>query len=304
MYTCRQINAETRGVCLNRVLFDFNSPATLMDKLSSLSTPILSQIRHVRVLGDDVALHCTPIESPFATLRSADKQQTFSLVALLRLLPALQLDTLTVLIRSTQFSITRTVGSMIRGGNGWKELRVLSQGSFCLLPLTPDIPDEPFEIGRAPAHWQSGLYSRDGRNSGASVTAYVSTVHEKTRSACNPSTRQAVNEHNILSLKDRSWHCKESLVIVRRGRNADITKLGPTPFPTLHSEWMTIQYWDFGNTTWADIKNFYIEPEPTPNEWLRDMAAMNLQDQGVEYDEYKDAEEFEWEAKWQSEMDK
>jgi hypothetical protein len=272
-----------------------------MDKLSTLPTLILSKIRHVRVFGDEVALHYTPTESPFAILRSADKQQTFSLVALLRLLPALKLDILTVLVRPTQFSIPRTVGSMIRGGNGWKELRVLTQGSFCLLPLTPDMPDEPFEIGRAPTHWQSGLSSRDGPNSGASVTAYVSTVHEKTRSACNPDTRQAVTDQNILSLKDRSWHCKESLVIVRRGRNADITKLGPTPIPSSQSEWITIQYWNFGNTTWADIKNYYVEPEPTTNEWLREMAAMDSQGQGVEYDEYKDVEEFEWEAEWQRE---
>ena len=56
LYTCRQINSETRLLWLRQVLFSFEEPEYLLDRLSSLPSAIISQIRKIRTGGRPVML--------------------------------------------------------------------------------------------------------------------------------------------------------------------------------------------------------------------------------------------------------
>jgi hypothetical protein len=54
--TCRQINQEAGPLWLGHVLFNFENPEDLLDKLSTLPSITLSQIRHVRTGGRPLML--------------------------------------------------------------------------------------------------------------------------------------------------------------------------------------------------------------------------------------------------------
>jgi hypothetical protein len=68
-------------------LFSFETPEDMLDKLSPLPSATLSKIRHVRTGGRPLML--LPIED--------DDEVYYRLVWVLKLLPALRLDKLTVL---------------------------------------------------------------------------------------------------------------------------------------------------------------------------------------------------------------
>ena len=84
---CRQIYEETKSLWLGRILFDFNHVITLLDKLSSLPAFTLSRIRFIRVSADPLVLR----------VEGQNHHPFYRLVWVLKLLPHLRLDTLTVL---------------------------------------------------------------------------------------------------------------------------------------------------------------------------------------------------------------
>jgi hypothetical protein len=82
--TCRRVRDEVGVSWLNQVLFQFEDPTSLLRNLTRLPAALLGQIRHVRVLGDVITL--TPHDDCY-----------YCTAQILRLLPGLKLDRLTVL---------------------------------------------------------------------------------------------------------------------------------------------------------------------------------------------------------------
>src|SRR2546429_1002562 len=120
--TCRQINQEAGALWLNHVLFNFENPEDLLDKLSTLPSTTLSQIRHVRTGGRPLMLQ--PIGD--------DDDVYYRLVWALKLLPGLRLNTLTVLGSSGGEIAYDTLEGLIKYGNGWKELHFITPNSTML----------------------------------------------------------------------------------------------------------------------------------------------------------------------------
>ena len=141
-----------------------------MDKLSSVPNVILSKIGHARVSHDEVLLHCSP-GLPLIT-------QCVNLTALLQLLPALQLATLTILIDLDRRTTFKSVGHMITMGSGWKELHVVTQDSMTLIDTEPWYEASTWLAEPVLTDWTAKLHLRDGRSSGASIRCTSPLVRE------------------------------------------------------------------------------------------------------------------------------
>jgi hypothetical protein len=83
---CRQIHEETKSLWLGVILFNFEGVEGLLDKLWPLLSSSLSQIRRICTRSHDLPIHM-PVGNHLS----------FPLAEVLRLLPSLRLDTLTVL---------------------------------------------------------------------------------------------------------------------------------------------------------------------------------------------------------------
>ncbi|KAF1961541.1 hypothetical protein CC80DRAFT_589880 [Byssothecium circinans] len=293
--TCHQIHAEARDIWIKRVLFDFEHGVAMMDKLSSLPPDTLSKIRHVRVTGDVVLLNITDTwrmaQNAGDVVFRRNWLYGFRLVAFLRLLPTLQLDTLTVLLESCDNGRSYTINSMIHGSNGWKTLHVISGGS---LPLGNWSKNDNWMDRKGNGkltwggEWRRQLAKRDGSEANGTVSLYRSTVEDVPGSSCNPDTRDEIKEEADV-FTHRTWTFKESLVTVTRGRKVDITQQGPLT-PLIDRYWSTIPDWDFSGTTWAKIRNDHAIcvdnwrcSGPKPDEPVP-----------VVYDQYNDPFEFKW----------
>ncbi|KAL2012117.1 hypothetical protein VTN00DRAFT_4835 [Thermoascus crustaceus] len=209
---CRQINQEARPIWLSQVLFDFETPRALLDCLSTLSSTTLSQIRHVRVHN-----------WPFPLMIDTVRKRYYWLLSALELLPGLRLDTLTVVEQSgLRREVYNAVEKLIKYGTGWRELHFIHRST-----------------------WNKLLSQRNGVDSGASVTIYCSTENGKLDTVLDPNTRGLV-EQKILHPEELEHSGVEAdqglrapgelgkalLVIVKRGRDTDITEYD-RPVPRL-----------------------------------------------------------------------
>ena len=100
--TCRAINQEASKLWLGKVLFHFEDPVDMLDKLTALSVGVRSEIRHVRTGG-----------RPFM-VRFDDHGHNIKLAWQMRLLEGLRLDTLTVLSHSVGDVAYNTLEGLIR----------------------------------------------------------------------------------------------------------------------------------------------------------------------------------------------
>ena len=109
----------------------------MLDKLSALPSATLSQIRHARVGGRPLILR--PI---------GERQDViYKLLWVLKLLPGLRLDRLTVLGSSRGEIAYDTLEGLIVDGNGWRELHFITPSSEMLsfssrlrMPVLPQAP--------------------------------------------------------------------------------------------------------------------------------------------------------------------
>lgn len=85
--TCRQIHQEAGALWLGQVLFSFEHADDMLDKLSPLALGTLSQIRQVRVGGRPMRLR----------MMDGPDEVCYRLAFVLKLIPGLRLDRLTVL---------------------------------------------------------------------------------------------------------------------------------------------------------------------------------------------------------------
>lgn len=225
--TCRQIKQDAEALWLGLVLFNFENPVYMLDKLSTLPLTTLSEIRHVRVGGRPLRLQ--PI--------GYDDDVYYRLVWALKLLPGLRLDKLTVLGPSSGEIAYDTLGGLIRYGNGWRELHFITPNSKMLgFAKIEMFMADPCLREPQPSTWNDILFRRDGANSGASVTIYRSTQSNSPGAVINPRTRQPFeqklipeNQADFGVAEDRpllsgSGASKELLVVVKRGRHAHIAE--------------------------------------------------------------------------------
>jgi hypothetical protein len=288
--TCRQVNQEAGPLWLGHVLFNFENPEDLLDKLSILPSITLSQIRHVRTGGRPLMLQPS----------GEDDDVYYRLVSALKLLPGLRLDKLTVLGPSGGGIAYDTLEELVKYGNGWRELHFITPNSTMLGFAKMDIfVADPYWRKPQPSTWDEIVRQRDGANSGASVIVYRSTQSDAPGTVTNPRTRQ-IFEQKLSSSKDLEkfgvtgdkellegkGKGKELLVIVKRGRAANIAEQDRPPY-TLEGD---IRQWAHG-MTWAEIRrqcfDFLADDEEDDN-------FRKEEDDEVEVDNYKKVDEYEW----------
>ncbi|KAI1408623.1 hypothetical protein F5Y13DRAFT_171981 [Hypoxylon sp. FL1857] len=220
---CAQLTSEIGDWWLRLILFNFEAPETMLDVLTDLPRKTLSKIRHVRVRGDHV---------PIMWYRGSGRERRYRLHSVVKLLPGLRLDELTVLGNLDPVDNYRTLNELIKEGDGWKKLRYISHNSEMLGYYDRDAGRSRIQArGRIsePAHWQSLLRSRDGEYPDHSVTLYRATIPYYIGAAVDEETREVVEQQLIHrsgdepveTMTDDSEINKEVLVVVKRGTGAD-----------------------------------------------------------------------------------
>ena len=287
--TCRQVNQEAGALWLGHVLFNFENPEDMLDKLSTLPSTTLSQIRYVRTRGRPLMLQ--PIGD--------DDDVYYRLAWVLKLLPGLRLDKLTVLGSSSGEVAYDTLEGLVKYGNGWRELHFITPNSTMLgFAKTEVFMVKPYWRRPQPSTWDEILRQRDGASSGASVTAYRSTQFDSPGTVINPCSRQlfqqkipsledlgkfgATEDKELLGGKEKG---KELLVIVKRGRAAKIEEVDTPPY-LLKGD---IRQWANG-MPWAEIRrqcfDFHMDDDEDDD--------FPTEEDEVEIDNYKEVDDYEW----------
>lgn len=226
--TCHRAHAEIGHRWLHELLFSFETPVAMLDKLSNISIETRSMIRHVRVSGDPLML-TFPEDDVFYRTHAA-----------LKLLPGLRLDRLTVMGTRTSMVSYETLNKLVGLSNGWKELYYLSHNSTFLgyedtwWAWDDDLDPKLYLRMPQPATWQQALEDRDGSASCPSVAIYRSTNPGRPCSVLHAALRapfaQTLSAGQTLSTfykkEDASLMAvgereKEMLVVVKRGRGCD-----------------------------------------------------------------------------------
>ncbi|KAF1934796.1 hypothetical protein EJ02DRAFT_362907 [Clathrospora elynae] len=232
---CRQIHHETRDIWIQRVLFNFEEPQTMLNRLSELPDSTVSKIRHLRLTG-----------SPMMRYLKGFDDLMYRHESVFQLLPALRLDCLTILAVATTAPAAPeydAITNLINRGNGWKELRYITRSSR-MLGFTPSRSHGSRETGDIcrqpqPGFWNNRLLSKDGEGSGASVQVYRSLEENDCTSVLHPHRRESLeqtpDEHKINEFgradeeeMTRGAGARRALlVLVKRGENTDVTQKSP-----------------------------------------------------------------------------
>ncbi|KAF2874873.1 hypothetical protein BDV95DRAFT_656595, partial [Massariosphaeria phaeospora] len=261
LYACKQITQEIGSHWIGWVLCNFQSPESLLDILTELPSAKVAAIRHVRVNGRPVMLSL-PHDDVY-----------YRLTWILKLVPHLQLDTLTVLGGSAN-NISggpaqvdyNTLNGLIRHGTGWKELHYITPNSSILSFQKTERFRKVYLRQPQPDAWRSALFQRDGPNSGASVTIYRSKTgtpgsilnhHEKEIFEQNVAPQHLEDfglekDPVLISPGERQ---KEVLIIVKRGRDADIMEeVSKPPYDQTYDIRALAE-----DKTWSEIRENYTE---------------------------------------------
>lgn len=261
LYTCRQINKEIGSLWVSWVLFNFQAPESLLDILTELPTKTIAAIRHIRVNG-----------RPFM-LSLPDGDVYYRLAWVMKLVPHLQLNTLTVLggcatnIAGGSAQVDYdTLDDLIAHGTGWKELHYITPNSMFLGFHKTERNGKTYLRKPQPHTWISALYERDGSDSGASLIIYRSKI-SKPGCIINHLEREtfeqvvASNDLEAFGLKkdpfltSSSEKDKEGLVVVKRGRNANILEEVSKPPYDQNRDMRALG----PKMTWKQIRHDYIE---------------------------------------------
>lgn len=236
---CRRVNDEIGDSWLGQVLFSFDDPETMLDKLADLDQQTLGKLRHMRYSCNHI------LELKSHVLEDGEYLQwAYQLPAILKLLRGLRLDRLTVVGESMAQMRYHLLDALVNHSDGWKELYYLSNNSVMLGFGKHDKLFGKYEWDgdlRAPqpSTWIQGLAARDGPT--ASVTIYRSTDEALSGSMISKSaTCQAFadqvaepgKEYGVESdtaLMAPGEKGKEILVVARRGKGVDYTENGTSP---------------------------------------------------------------------------
>ncbi|KAK2794530.1 hypothetical protein FQN52_008111 [Onygenales sp. PD_12] len=285
--SCRRVHEETKSLWLRHVLFSFENAEHMMDKLSPLPESTLAQIRFARTGGRPVMM----------TPPGEDDDVYYRVPFVLKLLPGLRLDTLTVLADTGPEVAYETLDMFVKHGHGWKELHFISHSSSVLAFAS----DTLYRRKLQPGAWHEALLRRDGRNSGASVVIYRSTHPGVRGSVLNQGSRrpfsQTVSPREQLRLFGETADqellgpgekTKEVLIVVKRGRGSDLSDVGSPPY-----SWDDPREWANGKK-WATIRQECIDYMLSWDDDLDDLDGLfSSSDEGeAEADIYDDPEEY------------
>ncbi|KAF2104844.1 hypothetical protein NA57DRAFT_71049 [Rhizodiscina lignyota] len=277
--TCRQINEEAGSVWLGQVLFSFENIDALLDKFWPLPPTTLTKIRHVRTHGDTL----------FIMLPGDDEEVPYRAASVLKLLPSLNLHTLTVLGSLGGQDGYKTLDGFIKHGTGWKELYFVVRNSALLGFAKKHVNIEGWPWHKPqPITWNEILLQRDGANSGANIVSYRSTRSNSPGSVMDPLTRQ-IFEQTVSTPKDLETFevaaddnlltaqegMKEVLFIAKRGRSVDTMDRDESLYG-----WQDLRGWSM---TWPEIKHKCID-------YLYDLS----EDDEVMVDSYSNIHEYVW----------
>lgn len=229
---CRQINFETRDIWMQRVLFNFEDPQTLLNRLSNLPDSTVSRIRHVRLIG-----------SPMMRYLKGFDDLMYRHESIFQLLPALRLDCLTIFAVAAAAPEYDALTNLVNRGNGWKELRYVTRTSRMLgfSPSRSHGSRETGDICRQPQpwFWNKRLLSRDGEGSGSAVQVFRALDENDVTSVLDPLRcepfEQNPEDHELQGfgrvddeeLTRGAGARKALLVVVKRGDNVDVSQKSP-----------------------------------------------------------------------------
>ncbi|KAL1848358.1 hypothetical protein Daus18300_013640 [Diaporthe australafricana] len=238
---CRRVNDEIEDSWLGQVLFSFEDPETMLEKLTALKAQTLGKLRHMRYSGEGRLV--LRIRAPDGDLDPGE-QCEYGLCEILKSLPGLCLDRLTVLGEPTAQRRYGDLDHLIKHSDGWKELCYVSSDSVMLgfRKFQGNFVhwDPPLRAPQ-PSTWIQALISRDGPT--ASVTIYRSSdANARGSMISKPATCRAFADQAAEPGKESQYGVeldnalmtpaekkKEMLVVVRRGKGVDCTENGTSP---------------------------------------------------------------------------
>lgn len=292
--TCRRIHLEVGREWLHQVLFHFEDPEAMLQKLANISESLRGEIRHVRVSGQPLMLSFKEDDIHHRTAQ------------VLKLLPGLKLDVLTILGDKQPDVSYQTLNMLIRHSNGWKELRYISHSSEFLgfkdelmlfLPSNHALAHLCYRQPQ-PFDWQSGLERRDGQASRPFVTIHRSKEANVPQAILLPESRvvfsqvsdAAQDRGEDAALMRRGEQEKEVSVIVRRGIDVDYCECESSPALPVGS---ILEAFDC--KTWNEVK-------AVQDDLLKDMRDEDLfgeddddnQDGACVIDTYTHVDEYTW----------
>lgn len=232
IHTCRQINQESKALWPGHVLFNFRTPKVMLDRLSTLPLSMLSGIRHLRV--DGVGLD-------FVSVTGYDEIY-HRLVWMLKLLPGLRLDRLTVIGSPVADLAYDTLRSLIEDGTGWKELHFMTPNPDMFNLIRPGSTGGQPGYEPQPSTWNDILCKRDGANFGACITIHrsipldtpgaisnqdESRLSEKAPTPQQPTRLLVTEDEDFSSVNEAS---ERLLVVVKRGKDSHIAEENGLPY--------------------------------------------------------------------------
>ncbi|EUC33693.1 hypothetical protein COCCADRAFT_26052 [Bipolaris zeicola 26-R-13] len=229
---CRQINAETRDIWMQRVLFNFEDPQTMLNRLSDLPESTVSRIRHVRLIG-----------SPMMRYLKGFDDLMYRHESIFQLLPTLRLDCLTIFAVAAAAPEYDAITNLVNRGNGWKELRYITRSSR-MLGFGPSRSHGSRETGDIcrqpqPRFWNKRLLNRDGEGSGSVVQVFRALDEDDVTAVLDPLRRepfeQNPEEHLVKGfgrvddegLTRGAGARRALLVVVKRGDSVDVSQKSP-----------------------------------------------------------------------------
>ncbi|KAK1758856.1 hypothetical protein QBC47DRAFT_336340 [Echria macrotheca] len=303
--TCRRVKMEIGTAWLGWVRFYFEDTEALLDKLTPLPINTLSQLRRVTVSGETLHLVHPGLISQFR------------LVSVLKLLPGLRLDELTVIGGPDYRVCYDALNGLIDQGSGWKVLRYITFASEMLGLPENQHGDNYYNYYRdaQPSHWQAMLENRDGILSRPSVTIYRATQPAQHGKILDPTKRVKyeqkpfVNSEEFLRdffLMADGERNKEMMVVVKRGAGVDYEEKGE---PALRYgdiyEGMEEKTWEFVRRTCLDFSDDEDDDYPFSDEEDDDYSSSDEEDDTpyeardlIQYDTYRDADEYVWHWFW------
>ncbi|KAL7957458.1 hypothetical protein V8C34DRAFT_285669 [Trichoderma compactum] len=260
LVSCCQAYVEIGKSWIGQVLFCFETVKAMVDKLVDILLETRSMIRHIRVSG-----HPMMIYYDFG-LAQYDTYQV------LKLLPGLKLDRLTVCGTGAAQSSYDALNRLVKYSDGWKELHYKSHTSGFIgyrvtwLDENDQVTGENrFSREPQPGGWQRTLEDRDGSKSGASVTVYRSNLaylddsepYISNKGTWDEFTQALAPDEDIEEYQDAEDPRlmadgeieKEMLVVVKRGRGVDYEEKQGSPY-VAEGDIREL----FPGKTWAEIK--------------------------------------------------
>jgi hypothetical protein len=266
--TCRRVRDEIGNTWIRQSCFSFKDPESLLGRLAGIPIAVRCQIRHLRLTDDLLVV----VKSEGDV---GEHQLIYRTAQVLKLLPGLKLDTLTVYGMISPEDSFATLDMLVRYSDGWKELRFISSTTAILGFQYQPISNQPLRQPQ-PSDWRNALAQRDGQASRPSAMVYRSTDTTpldpwspqydlkalKVFSQAFAAGQDAETFGQVMdpTLMRHEEIQKYILVIVRRGAGVDYAEKESSPYISVGDMADIREYWE--GKTWIDIK---AEHDARPN---------------------------------------